>query len=91
MTQLEENLIGTLSPPELRTQDRVNVSISLSYQYLEEDEQKVGRYLSVFPGSFDIDAASGLMKHLVTDIASTLCLFVRRSLIHKLKGMCTVN
>lgn len=79
--QLEQNLIGTLSPLELQNEDRVNASIYLSYQHLDSDMQKVGRYLSYFPGSFDADAASQIVFPNRNGAENSLKLLVRRSLL----------
>ncbi len=37
LEQLNTSLIETLSPEDLRSEDRVNASIYLSYQYLDSD------------------------------------------------------
>ncbi len=85
--QLEKQLIRTLSPEELPPEDRVNVSIYLSYQYLTPKLQKIGRYLASFPGSFDHGSACevlrSLAKNLVTRdyISKSVNQLVQRSLL----------
>ena len=61
ITNLRDHLMATLSPEDLPDEDRVNVSIALSYQYLNRRVQKVGRYLANFPGSFDKKAACEIL------------------------------
>ena len=58
---LEKQLISTLSPEDLPTEERVNASISLSYQYLDEKLQKFGRYFANFPGSFSEETTCEIM------------------------------
>ena len=58
---LEKQLISTLSPEELLPEERVNASISLSYQYLDEKLQKFGRYFANFPGSFSKETSCEIM------------------------------
>ena len=81
--ELQQNLLGTLSPVELQTEDRVNASIYLSYQHLDSHIQKFGRDLSHFPGSFDTDAASHIIfpNTYIHSARKNLQLLVRRSLL----------
>lgn len=69
--KLEEHLIPTLSPEELPPEERVNVSIYLSYQYLGHKLQKIGRYLANFPGSFDQDSANKVLQSLARNNISS--------------------
>ena len=39
----------------------LNGSILLSYDYLDKTTQRIGRYLSLFPGSFDKATALGVL------------------------------
>ena len=83
LMELKENLIGTLSPEELELESRVNASIFLSYQYLDDNVQKVGQYLSFFPGSFKEDAAYKIVQNLTSsNIYKCLQVLVRRSLLY---------
>lgn len=85
LSQLRKNLLETLSPEELKTEDRVNASIYLSYHYLERDVRKVGQYLSYFPGSFEENAANEIIRNVVSDknkVHKPLQVLVRRSLLH---------
>ena len=50
---LKRQPIPTLSPNELRSSMQLDASISLSYNNLDANIQKVGRYLAYFTGSFD--------------------------------------
>lgn len=61
ISELRDELIPTLSPQELPKSKQVNSSITLSYRYLSLKMQKVGRYLANFPGSFDLEAAYGIL------------------------------
>ena len=64
VNDLKDHLMATLSPEELPDNDRVNISISLSYQYLSRQAQKIGRYLANFPGSFDRKAACEILLYI---------------------------
>ncbi len=68
VTEIIENLkeqpISALSPHELWSSMQLNVSISLSYNYLDQNVQNVGRYLAFFPGSFDLLTAVGTLDPL---------------------------
>lgn len=61
---LKDHLMATLSPEELPNDERVNISISLSYQYLSKQAQKISRYLANFPGSFDRKAACEILLYI---------------------------
>ena len=63
---LEKQLMLTLSPRQLPI-DRVNASIALSYQYLDERVQKSGRYLANLPGSFGKVAACQILRSFAVD------------------------
>ena len=85
LSKLNENLLRTLSPEELKTKDRVNASIYVSYEYLRDNRtRKVGRYLSNFPGSFKEDDAIQIVNKLFSgkiDALEHLQILVRRSLL----------
>jgi DNA polymerase III delta prime subunit len=57
INELEEELIKTLSPPDLPANEQVFTTISLSYKYLPKELRRIGCQLTVFPGSFMIQAA----------------------------------
>ena len=67
-TEVIENLkkepIDTLSPPELQSSMRLDASISLSYDYLDKNMQKIGHCLSFFTGSFDRHTALNVLHPL---------------------------
>ena len=50
-------MIKTLSPPDLPANEQVFTSISLSYKYLPKELRQIGCQLTVFPGSFKLQAA----------------------------------
>ncbi len=84
--QLKNQPIDALSPPDLRSSEQLNSSISLSYKHLDSNTQKVGHYLSIFSGSFDQHTAEGVLRHLVekndiSKVHSSLNILVRFSLI----------
>ena len=62
ISSLKKSPIPTLSPITLQTNMQLNASISLSYDYLDEKVQKVGRYLAQFPGSFDENAVYSVLS-----------------------------
>ena len=62
IAELKKNPIHALSPPKLDRKMRLNASISLSYNYLHEKLQKIGRYLAHFPASFDKSTACGVLR-----------------------------
>ena len=84
---LERKLIPTLSSDRFPAEERVNASISLSYEYLTPRLQKIGRYLAHFPGSFDQEAACKILlriaKKLLTcsDVFGFLDHLLERSLL----------
>ena len=80
--QLHKHLITTLSPKELRpSEQRVNVSIYLSYKYLDSVTQEIGRLLSYFPGSFDRYVIAEIVSNRGKTTHNTLHTLVRRSLL----------
>ena len=85
--KLEHDLIPTLSPEDLPVEKRVNASIYLSYQYLTTELQNIGRYIANFPGSFDEEAACGILISITnnsitcSEIAKYLEDLVKRSLL----------
>ena len=87
MHSLEQDLIPTLSPEDLPVEQRVNASITLSYQYLTPQMQKIGRYLANFQGSFDKEASCDILisvaKNSITcsELAKFLEDLVKRSLL----------
>ena len=84
---LEKQLISTLSPEELLPEERVNASISLSYHYLDEKLQKLGRYFANFPGSFSKETSCEIMLSFAQNpvtcsyISTSLHKLVQRSLL----------
>ena len=62
INSLKKSPIPTLSPITLQRNMQLNASISLSYDYLDEKVQKIGRYLAQFPGSFDENAVYGVLS-----------------------------
>ena len=62
IAELKKNPIHTLSPSKLNRKMRLNVSINLSYNYLHEELQEIGRYLAHFPASFDKSTACGVLR-----------------------------
>ncbi len=60
--KLRRHTLMTLSHKELPKDDRVNVSISVSYHYLRPKLRMLGRVLVNFPGSFDEPAAHSIFK-----------------------------
>ena len=83
---LRDELLNTLSPPDL--DQKVNASLSLSYNYLTTGQRKIGRYLALFPGSFAADDAC----HILGDVIENMCSAInaeievlsQRSLLHSL-------
>ena len=55
IAELKENLIDTLSPEQLQENMQINASFSLSYNYLDSKEKRIGQLLSIFPGSFTVE------------------------------------
>ena len=64
--QLDKELILTLSSKELPSHEQVYATISISYKYLSEDMQVGSHLLTVFPGSFDRQAAFSLFRQSST-------------------------
>ncbi len=83
LEKLNTSLIETLSPEDLRSEDRVNASIYLSYQYLDVGLQEMGKYLALFPGSFDKAAACKIIESMNISLScsGSMRTLVRRSLL----------
>ena len=64
IAKLKKNPIPTLSPPKLARSLQLNFSIGLSYNYLDSKLQKIGRYLALFPGSFNASAAINILMFI---------------------------
>lgn len=86
ISELGDELIPTLSPQELPKSKQVNSSITLSYRYLSQKMQKVGRYLANFPGSFDLEAAYRVLWFINQNVTpkyvkNSVEILVRQSLL----------
>ena len=58
ITQLKQNLIGTLTPEDVRPErEKMRPVLQLSYKYLNTSNQECALFLSHFPGSFSHEAA----------------------------------
>lgn len=55
--ELKNELIETLSPKILVAHSQMFTTIDVSYKYLPEELQQIGRQLTIFPGSFGLPAA----------------------------------
>ena len=79
---LEQHPLMALSPEQLPVDERVNVSISLSYHLLSQKLKNVGRYLANFPGSFDESAVCGIFSSTAcSDISQWMRELTQRSLL----------
>ena len=87
LESLEKKLIPTLSSDRFPVEERVNASISLSYEYLTPRLQKIGRYLAHFPGSFDQEATCEILLRIAknpltcSDVVGFLDRLLERSLL----------
>ena len=61
--ELEKEIIETLSPSDLCSSLRIKAVIDLSYRHLDPNLQKVGRQLTIFPGSFRWEAGVFVLGH----------------------------
>ena len=59
---LRKHLIPTLSPKKLPSSLQLNASIFISYNFLDDRLQEIGRYLTHLPGSFDQHTAVGIVN-----------------------------
>ena len=83
---LNDELLNTLNPSDL--DQKVNASLSLSYNYLTTGQRKLGRHLALFPGSF----AAGDACHILGEVMENKCSAInaeievldQRSLLHSL-------
>ena len=66
IASLKKHPISTLSPSNIQRSMTLNGSILLSYDYLDKTTQRIGRYLSLFPGSFDKATALGVLAETST-------------------------
>ena len=82
ITNLRNQPISALSPTGLHRNMQLNASISLSYDYLDQTTQKIGYYLTMFPGSFDKETAVEVLSGVCTDdVHQTLNSLIARSLL----------
>ena len=58
--KLEEELILTLSSEDLPPHEQIYATITVSYKYLSAELQAVCHQLTIFPGSFNQEAASAI-------------------------------
>ena len=58
--ELERNPIDFLSPAFLSHEEKLNVSINLSYKYLSAGQRRTGYILALFPGSFTKESVKGV-------------------------------
>ena len=81
--QLSTNPIRALSPDQLEKQ--VNISIYLSYKYLDSKVKIIGHYLAYFPGSFDETVACDILGLINSswqcEKVNFLSVLVQRSLV----------
>ena len=61
INELTVEPMEVLSPPNFPANEQIFNTISLSYKYLPKELQKVGRQLTVFPGSFTAYAAMDII------------------------------
>ena len=79
---LKNRPINALSQRSLQRNKQLNASISLSYDYLDQTTQKIGYYLTMFPGSFDKETAVEVLSRICTDdVHQTLDSLIALSLL----------
>ena len=87
---LKQDLIRTLSPEELPSDERVATVLNISYHYLDFRFQVCGRVLANFLGSFHSDVAHYVLEHFgkslpgpwkLEDTEKCLDILRRRSLL----------
>ena len=82
--ELEKDPIHFLSPKDFPASKQIHASISLSIKYLSPKLVLAGCYLTVFPGSFDEEAAVAVLENSMLQIATgktTLNSLVKSSLL----------
>ena len=77
--QLKEELILTLSSKDLPRQEQAYASISISYRYLSEEMQVGGHQLTIFPGSFNQEAVTGIFFFNTTTQCDQYQYFAQKS------------
>ena len=83
--ELEQNPLNFLSPQELPSEDQLNVSISLSYKYLEKSHRRAAFFLSLFPGSFTKTSAIGVcLEYQNSEIIVGECALLTDSILKNL-------
>ena len=70
ITKLESNPIPALTSSKLRQKLQLNFSIWLSYDFLSIKLRKIGRYLAHFPGSFEKDTATFILKEIFNETST---------------------
>ena len=63
ISNLERKFLKTLNPSDL--DQKVNASLVLSYNCLNERQKKLGQYLALFPGSFAVFDACIILKDVM--------------------------
>ena len=63
ISNLKRRLLKTLNPFDL--DQKVNTSLVLSYNYLNERQKKLGQYLALFPGSFNVLDACIILEDIM--------------------------
>ena len=59
--ELQTNPMKILTPEDFHASEQMFTTIHLSYTYLSNETKKIGRQLTVFPGSFKLDAATAII------------------------------
>lgn len=62
ISELQSELIETLSREELPSHYRIQASLNLSYKYLSQSEKHCAQVLALFPGSFSLNAADAIIS-----------------------------
>ena len=62
ISELQSELIETLSREELPSHYRIQASLNLSYKYLSQSEKHCAQVLALFPGSFSLTAADAIIS-----------------------------
>ena len=81
--ELQTNPMDILTPDDFPASKQMFTTIHLSYNYLSKDTQKIGRQLTLFPGSFKLDAAKDILctSNVGSDCNKVLDELVKSSLL----------
>ena len=81
ISELHANPMNVLTLSDFPMDEQMSTTITLSYKYLSKELQEISRILSVFPGSFTLEAARNVCALDNTAVVDALPKLVKNSLL----------